>query len=384
MNRFKRLRSLTPAKTLGIITLLVACAPAFARHHPHTHDNGVGAVYTASNDPQGNEILVFERDADGLLTPGDVVPTGGLGTGSGLGNQGGVILSDNNRWLLAVNAGSNDVSVFGAFRDDIVLTDIVPSGGDMPVSVTMNGRLVYVLNAAGAGSIVGFYLDEDGELTMIPDSMRPLSGADMTGAAQIQFSPRGDFLVVTEKATNTITVFRVDRRGVPGSPVSTPSAGETPFGFAFADPYDFVVSEAFGGAPEAATVSSYRLRWNGGVQAIDALVPTTETAACWVAIPRSGRFAYTTNTGGGTVTGFEIERRWAALDILNADGVTADIAPDARPIDAAFSNNSRFLYVLNSGNQTIASFEFGRESGQLVPLETTPGLPAGANGLAAR
>src|SRR5262249_38716809 len=69
-----------------------------------------GAVYTMTNAVP-NAVVVYSRSADGSLTPASQVLTGGNGTGIGLGNQGGVVLSQNKRWLFAVNGGSNHVSV---------------------------------------------------------------------------------------------------------------------------------------------------------------------------------------------------------------------------------------------------------------------------------
>ena len=70
-----------------------------------------GAVYTLTNAAAGNEVAVFDRASDGTLTPAYTVPTGGLGTGSSLSSQGALATSNNGRWLFAVNAGSNDISV---------------------------------------------------------------------------------------------------------------------------------------------------------------------------------------------------------------------------------------------------------------------------------
>src|SRR5205823_10438818 len=72
----------------------------------------VGAVYTTSNATTGNQILVFDRHVDGTLTPANAVATGGRGTGAGLGNQSGLILSEDGERLLAVNASNNVETVF--------------------------------------------------------------------------------------------------------------------------------------------------------------------------------------------------------------------------------------------------------------------------------
>ena len=60
-----------------------------------------GAVYTMTNSEQGNEVLVFNRSADGLLSPAGAFETFGLGTGGGLGNQGGVLLTSDNAHTFA-------------------------------------------------------------------------------------------------------------------------------------------------------------------------------------------------------------------------------------------------------------------------------------------
>jgi hypothetical protein len=64
-----------------------------------------GTVYVLTNAAAGNAVVVFERVADGTLMQAGAVPTGGKGTGSGLGSQGALVLSDNGHWLFAVNAG---------------------------------------------------------------------------------------------------------------------------------------------------------------------------------------------------------------------------------------------------------------------------------------
>lgn len=116
-----------------------------------------------SNAIGGNTVLMFDRLADGRLVPAVSVGPGGLGTGGGLGNQGALTLTRSERWLLAVNAGSDTLSVFDVDRRGLQLTDVEPSGGDQPISVTEHRNIVYVLNA-GSDSITGFRLGRDGRL----------------------------------------------------------------------------------------------------------------------------------------------------------------------------------------------------------------------------
>src|SRR5439155_6480370 len=99
--------------------------------------------------------------------------------------------------------------------------------------------------------------------------------------------------VVTERATNAISIYEVGPRGSVRGPVTHPSSGMTPFGFAFNERGTLIVSEAFGGAANASAVSSYRLDRRGGLEVVSGSVPTTQTSACWLAVHRSGRYAYT-------------------------------------------------------------------------------------------
>jgi 6-phosphogluconolactonase len=338
-----------------------------------------GAVYLATNATNGNQVLVLARAADGGLSAPQAFSSGGTGTGGGLGNQGGVVLADRNRRLLVVNAGSNEISVFAVRAHSVELLDRVPSGGQQPISLTVFRDLVYALNAGGSGNISGFRLDPHGKLQPLQSSTRPLSTA-ASGPAQIAFSPDGGSLVVTEKATNTISTYQVNQGGLASGPNAQPSVGATPFGFAFDRHGTLVVSEAFGGAVGASALSSYRLAGNGTLQVISESVGTTQTAACWVVITGDGRFAYTTNTGSGNISGYLIGRN-GSLSLLTAGGITG--VTGAAPIDLALSNGDRYLYSLNSGSGTISAFRVTSD-GSLEALAGVSGIPAGANGLAAR
>ena len=367
-------------RRLAFAASLAACALVWAAPASASDAGPQGsAVYTLTNSSSGNAVAVFDRAPTGRLTPNGTVPTGGTGSGAGLGSQGALVLEGNR--LFAVNAGSNTISALRVSGDGVRLTDVASSRGANPISLTVHGRLLYVLNAGNAttpASIHGF-LALFGELIPLPGSNRPLSAA-APGPAQIEFTPNGRQLVVTEKETNRIVTYRVGLFGYAGSPNAQPSAGETPFGFAFDPLGRLIVSEAFGGAPDASVVSSYRVASNGTIAAIDPNVATTETAACWVVVTSNGRYAYATNTGSNSVSGYEIETD-GGLTLLDADGRTG--VTGAGPIDAALSHGSRFLYTLNDGADEIQGFRVAAD-GSLDSLGAVGGLPSSSVGLAAR
>jgi 6-phosphogluconolactonase len=339
-----------------------------------------GTMYTLSNQVSGNQVIQYLRLADGSLRRQGSFATGGAGTGAGLGSQGALIVSTDGRWVFAVNAGSNEVSVLEVFGPTLSLNDIVPAGGTTPISLTQHGSWLYVLNAGGTGNITGFYIGSGGHLTPISNSTRSLSSS-AAGPAQIQFSHDGRALIVTEKATNTISTFPVDASGVAGALKTHPAAGQTPFGFALGHPGQFYVSQA-GGGPNGSTLSSYAIDAAGDVTTLDGPDPTHQTAACWVVATEDGNFAYTTNAGSGSVSGFRADHA-GELYLLRPDGISGVTGPESSPTDAAMSKNSRYLYVLESGSHAISSYRV-HEDGSLSQVDEKTGLPVGAAGLATR
>jgi 6-phosphogluconolactonase len=378
------MRTLRSPLLAVVAGLSVACGAADQSTTPLSVDPGAalraapGAVAVASNSAAGNSVLVFGRGIDGSLQSPVAYATGGAGTGAGLGNQGGLALAGDRRYLFAVNAGSDELSIFAVSGSELRLVDREPSGGQQPISVTEHAGVVYVLNAGGDGNIAGFRQHADGTLTPIAGALRPLSGAGVN-PAEVSFSPDGRLLAVTEKGTNLITLYDVNAAGVAGAPRPQPSAGATPFGFAFSPRGTLVVSEAFGGAPDASAVSSYAISRSGALQVRSASVPTTETAACWVAITPNGRYAYATNTGSASVSGYKIGPD-GELDLLVASGVSG--ATGTTPIDLAITPDGRRLYTLDSSAHQLSAFAV-LPDGSLEAGAPTTGLPVGASGVVA-
>jgi 6-phosphogluconolactonase (cycloisomerase 2 family) len=342
----------------------------------------VGKLYTMSNATTGNEILAYNRLSDGSLSPLGTMPTKGTGTGSGLGNQGAITLSSDGFFLFAVNAGSNSVSSFRITPTGLNLVNTFDSGGVSPVSITEDRGRMFVLNAGNAstpGNIFGFQVSSDGSLRKMYYTMRSLSDRKVTtGAAQVSFSNNGKQLIVTEKTTNLILTYNVNILGIPSRPIINPSSGITPFGFAVGKRNQIFVSNAAGGAADASSLSSYSIASKDPLQLISPEVATQETAACWVVLTPDGRYAFTTNTGSGTISSFLIDFDGKATLANDDAGVTGQ---GTGPIDMGISPDSKHLYTLNSGNASISSFMVG-EDGNLTSAGATSGLPAGANGLA--
>ncbi|MFL7869158.1 MAG: lactonase family protein [Anaerolineales bacterium] len=359
------------ARFLLIAVFVLSLAAGFVSPAAAASGKAAGAVYTMTNADGGNEVLVYNRSSDGSLEYQEAVATGGSGSGDGLGSQTALILSNNNHWLFAVNAGSDEISSFAVSKNGLELADVVDSNGSRPVSLTLYKDILYVLNAGGDGNISGFQVEKDGSLTPLTGSTQQLANSG-SGPAQVAFSSDGSALVVTEKAISMIETFEVVD-GIASAPVSHLSEGTTPFGFAFDRHNHAIVSEASG------AVSSYDIDGSTFEPISSSVAAEGQTAACWIAISKNGKFAYTTNAGSGTISSYTIASD-GSLELLEA--VAGDTGPDSKPLDMAFSNNGQFMYTLAADSNAIVIFAFGAD-GSLGDLGSVD-VPAGATGLAVR
>lgn len=335
-------------------------------------------IYVLSNGVTQNEVLTFQRDAKNGMVQIGRVATGGTGTGGGLGNQGALAFSKDGNYLFAVNPGSNSVSVFSVAKNgQLTLLDTADDAGLRPVSVTVDHNRVFVVNA-GDGTIFGYKFNRSqGKLEPLPLTNKRLSGTSV-GPAQISFDNEGEVLVVTEKATNKITTFAIDEESnTPADGVSINSSAATPFGFYFGKRNQLIVSEAHGGAPNASTLSSYKLKESGALELISASVPDNQTAACWVVTTPNGRTAFTTNTGSSSISSYAVKAD-GTLSLLISVAAQAAGATD---IDV--SNDGKVLYSLNAGSRSIGVYGIGN-NGTLSNITSISALPAGATGLVVR
>ncbi|MGE5783624.1 MAG: lactonase family protein [Myxococcales bacterium] len=357
-----------------------ACSEASAEDEASASDSqslrtrpGVGAIFTMSNAADGNSVLAFHRSADGTLEPAGEHTTGGLGSGASLNSQGSVTLTEDGRFLLVVNAGSNEVSSFIVRGTQLILKSRVASGGNLPTSVATRNHLVYVLNAGPGSNINGYWLDLRGVLHDIPGSSRALS-SDMPSAAQVAIAPAGLGVVVTEKATNLIDTFSLRPDGTLSGLESHTSVGSVPYGFDISSQGIVVVSEA-----AAQAVSSYSLRPHA-FETVSASVGDFQKAPCWLVITRDGRFAYTANAASSSISGYSLMRN-GTLGLLDPGGVTASLGAGATPLDLA-TDSQRHLYAMDAGNHAIDGFSI-TSTGALTPATMVADLPTTAVGLAA-
>ena len=392
-----RTKRLTLTIALALCALVAAVgvpAAAHAQAQVEGNPGGPGTVWAMTNETAGNRVLTYARDADGTLTERGSFSTGGKGSGGFEGSSNGLILGEQspanlgnrgNHLLFATNTGSGDVSVFRVRPDDTLeLVDRESSGGLEPISITVHGNIAYVLNNA-SGNIQGFEFGGKGDLTPIPGSSRPVTGGGTADVAQVAFTPGGDQLIVTGKNTNVIDTYQVGRGGaVTAGPIPNRANGITPFGMAFTQRGQLLTTEGHLTTQGLGAVSSYEVGKDGVLKTISGSVRNFRSDTCWIVNTDDGKLAYVTNVTSGDISSYRVNPDGTLVLLQSVAADTGGLFP----IDEALSGNSKYLYArtLNAPTGapgTIRAYRVERD-GTLTLLQTVPGLPPGAIGLAAK
>lgn len=351
------------AAVIGAV--FAASAPAQAA----TGDEGGQALFVQTNDLQHNAIAAFHRNGDGTLTYLASYATHGKGarqTGSAsdpLASQGSLVRVPGADLLLAVNAGSNTISVFGINGDQLELKQTLPSGGPLPTSFAVHNNLVYVLDAGGDGFVSGYRIS-DGGLAAIAGSTRSLGLGNPTSPffvdspAEVGFTPGGGKLIVTTKTHGTVDVFSVLGNGqLAAEPVKN-SVGNVPFAFVFDSEGRLVLNTAGN-----SSLQTFAVNADNTITAVGTATADGQTALCWVTSARG--FLYASNTASKNVSQFRVNQDGSVTIVSK---VAASNIPGA--IDSAAAGNT-YLYVQGGLDGSIHAFAIG-SGGALTQIQVAP------------
>ena len=420
--------SLVAAAAIALLASLTVAGSAGAEgpSRSDTRDRAsavfVGTNHNNTTDPTepANQVAYYRRATDGRLSLVGYYDTGGQGSGpsqrfagDGLGSGSSLKVSDDGRWLLVTNAGSNTVSVFRIRKDRLERTDVEPTGDGsqshrFPNSVTIHDDVVYVLSSGEDASITGFELSDKGRLTPISGSTRLLDANQprftpdpLSNATQVSLTPDGSQLVVSIKdgpaagfvpgftptGAGRVLVFNVDEDLPSAQPVQTDFANRGPFGFSFDGKGNLVVAQFIGGGVESVNgrdeltgaVGSFRINDDGSLTALTAFAGDHQLDTCWAV--NNGRFAFGSNYSSGTISSFTIGAD-GKLSLLRSVAATTDDPGNQQgstPLDLGISPDGRFLYLVEPGSGKVGGWRI-EPDGQLTKLGEFGGLPKAVDG----
>ena len=396
-----------------------------------------GAVYAMTNDSSGNSIVAYGRNSDGTLDLIGNFATGGAGAafdgGEGLDpliSAYSILLTENKRHLLVVNAGSNTITVFRV-RNDFSLrrTDRKRVVGVGPNSIAYHDGRLYVasIDADGQftgepdqqGALTGFTLSPRGKLSRISRSVRLLGNRP----SAIQFSPDGKFLLVSsinagsaalESGSNSeIAVFGVRRDGRLSSQPLSDAASTLPgntegrnlasaIGFEIvkdAGRRFVVVTEArefqADGTPPAfpnlqtGSVSTWELLDDGQLSPVNLdviagnSISDGERTACWIEFSRDQKTFWVSNALESTLSSYSFNLGEISLiEQVSAAGSPPDntTPQDAFSttdgwIDLWISDDGRYVYQLFGLSGTIGVFKVEDNGHSLTEIQQVSDLP---------
>ncbi|GAA1567717.1 MULTISPECIES: lactonase family protein [Kribbella] len=361
------------ALSIGLVTTPATASPASVSQ---------GMVFVQNDDPAGgNQVVAYQRSADGSLHQAGTYPTGGLGGSlegavvDRLASQGSLTYDEAHRTLYVVNAGSNTVTVFGVVGDRLVRRQVISSGGTFPVSIAIHGAEVYILNARAGGAVQG-YLSVLGRLVPLHNEHRALGLPVTTGAqefthtpGQIVVTPDGSSVIVTTKAAgSSLLVFgRYGLARLTKWPTVVDDAGNVPFAAVFDRFGHLAVAEAGTNG-----VATYAVDREHGLRLLNRTA-TGQTATCWIAV--AGSNYYLSNAGSNSLSGYHAERDGSPTALGNT-------ATGEGTVDAAVTPDNRYLYVQTGKTGAVDAFRI-QPDGSLSKLSTTV-VPhaAGTEGIA--
>ena len=375
-----------------IILLITGLGLAGCKKDRDNNNSGMDYVYIQSNQfmENQNSIIAYRLHSDGSIEeiPGSPFLTSGAGVGNPqqiLGPNDSdteIKLTDDGRFLLAVNSGSNTIAVFrveGDGRLTMVPGSPFPSGGQTPVSIDIRGQYVYVVNKSQdplhpptqAPNYTVFTMDNDGKLTMVPNSTVATTPGSSPAQALVsrddKFVFGADFLgfMVGAGTLRSFTVNNADGKitPVPGTPYAIPGQGGA-LGL-WQHPSANVLYVGF---PLQAKVGVYNIDATSGALTFQTAVDAG-AAACWIRTTRDGNRMYVLNSAENTISMYNSSSPAAPaslgkLELKNSGPIYMAMGmpfTTSEPFSFEFSSDEEWLIVVNQHTNpdfSIGNFNF--------------------------
>jgi len=397
---------------LWIILAVTFVAPAITASAQEA-DTRQHVLYVETNDqaPGNNAVLAYRiNPKDGSLSLLGTFPTRGTGGDDSADILGPfdhdqeMIVSKDQKFLFAINGGSNTIAVFRVHGDGR-LTHVegspFPSGGLTPVSVGLAGDKLYVVNGNNNGVIgavpnmpanyTAFRVKEDGRLVPISGSTVEVPGN--SNPTQAHVASVGSFLFGVDLFSVPYPVQIVPFFPARGSLLHSfqihedGSLQEAPGG-PFLPAVDTRLVPEFTGSGYMLGLKSHpteRILYVGEVVTDQLAVYTYDdkgtvtlvhetplgvggTAICWLTIDKEHRHLFAVDAGINAITVFDIANPQAPVVIqqftmtIVGSNLFPPIFPEAVasvPFQISLDPSGKFLYVLNRSFTQNNDFQNG-------------------------
>jgi hypothetical protein len=384
-------------------------------------NHGGGHLYIQTNEIR-NAIVHYRRSGNGAIEEVDRAWTGGAGSGGYNpivnrectpnpfeGARSG-ILSRDNRFLFATNAGDNSVSSFTVDGEGrLTLVDVKRTGNIVPgksgsaKSLAYDASIgtLYVLHSLGPDHLRLLSVDHAGRLTARPERYTVnVAGKPNRVATTVELSPDAKFLVVGTTfdepakpnpdgtpilwvsrnggephsvASNApdpdgLVVFPVNGHGALGNPLFQDGGGGSPWFPLFLNhrPHQFVLGYAVADGLSLATLDSNGTVLTGPVVQIDTS-RGKPSELCWLSISPDDRIVYAANFGSSYVTSFFLEG--------NVLSVAKDPACPRSPETGASGRStepSRAARATTGSRPTAPTYQLYGNASKLIGYRTQP------------
>jgi 6-phosphogluconolactonase (cycloisomerase 2 family) len=380
LSSFQELYMKKKAALVACFTTVIALQAAHAQSVSYSHKSDHVYVETNIKTSNGNGIAAFARGNHGELTPiaGSPFLTGGAGTqyaGVNVGPQDSdqdIISNPEHTLLFAVNSGSDTIAVFQIEKNGAlspVPGSPFPSGGNDPVSLSLAGDTLFVVNKSGdlgrpsaiLPSYTALRVHSDGSLSYIGETTNDtsreyqarVSVAIGSSPSQAFVIPDTHLLFGTDFLTGLVERFKFDDSGklhqlsplaLPASEFTDTTTPRLPLGL-WNHPYLPLVYVGFVSDNK---VGVYEYDLEGSLKFRRA-VPNSGAAVCWLRTNRAGTRLYTADTVTNSISVYDLTDPENPVQIQEFN-----LSGQGNVLQIGLSTDDQSLYALSSrGNAAI-------------------------------
>lgn len=325
---------------------------------------------------------------------------GGCGDGDGGGGFGAIGGVGTTSIVYVANRGSDDVSGYTINPTTGTLTAI--AGSPFPqiadpsaISVSSNGFFAFVTNAGAGNTVTAFRVATDGRLLRVPSTQTNPNPATVgMDPVALAISPNNQFLYIANRGSDTVTAFSIDdagaltlvpQTGATTNPVSV--QGDAPAGMTISPNGQFL----YVSSSTSNVVTVFQIGASGLLTLVSATganqnpISVGGTAPKSIRISPNGSFLYVANSGSNTITAFQIGTNGLLTQVSPTAGNPNPISVGGTtPNGIIVASNGQFLYSANGGGN-VTTFTIGN-GGLLTLVPPSSGnlnpVPAGTNPVA--